>query len=109
MYPSSVVQTGVKFFGCENRMAQPLPIHSWKLIFPWVVSAVKLGASLLIRNAMTTSVKGTKAIGSRGRGQGADRIRAESGRSAAFQPRFFSFPLGACAADCGGVCGRAAW
>src|SRR5712692_3034271 len=53
MYPSSVVQTGVKFFGCENRMAQPLPIHSWKLIRPCVLSAVKLGASLLILNAMT--------------------------------------------------------
>src|SRR5215831_4574970 len=50
MYPSSVVHTGVKFFGCENRMAQPLPIQSWKLILPWVVSAVKFGASLLIRN-----------------------------------------------------------
>src|SRR6266446_7693207 len=53
MYPSSVVQTGVKFFGCENKMAHPLPIHSWKLIRPCVVSAVKLGASLLILNAMT--------------------------------------------------------
>src|SRR5712692_6034470 len=53
MYPSSVVQTGVKFFGCENRMAQPFPIHSWKLIRPCVVSAVKLGASLLILSDMT--------------------------------------------------------
>src|SRR5882672_6721872 len=35
-------------------MAHPLPIQSWKLIFPWVVSAVKLGASLLIRNAIGT-------------------------------------------------------
>src|SRR5713226_2221254 len=52
MYPSSVVQTGVKFFGCENRIAHPFPIHSWKLIRPWVVSAVKLGASLLILNDM---------------------------------------------------------
>jgi hypothetical protein len=34
-------------------MAHPLPIHSWKVIGPWVVSAVKLGASLLILNAMT--------------------------------------------------------
>src|SRR5882724_9729551 len=52
MYPSSVVQTGVKSFGCEKRMAHPLPIQSWKLIFPWVVSAVELGASLLIRSPM---------------------------------------------------------
>src|SRR5262249_40594278 len=52
MYPSSVVHTGVKFFGCEKRIAQPLPIQSWKLILPWVVSAVKFGASLLIRNDM---------------------------------------------------------
>src|SRR5262245_6101250 len=52
MYPSSVVHTGVKFLGWEKRMAHPLPIHSWKLILPWVVSAVKFGASLLIRSAM---------------------------------------------------------
>src|SRR5580704_7847051 len=50
MYPSSVVHTGVKSLGCENRMAQPSPIHSWKLILPCEVSAVKLGASSLIRN-----------------------------------------------------------
>src|SRR6266705_330793 len=55
MYPSSVVQTGVKSFGWEKRMAHPLPIQSWKLIFPWVLSAVKFGASLLIRNAMLRS------------------------------------------------------
>src|SRR2546429_9812356 len=50
MYPSSVVHTGVKSLGCENRMAQPLPIHSWKLILPCEVSAVKLGASSLMRS-----------------------------------------------------------
>jgi hypothetical protein len=42
----------VKFFGCEKRMAHPFPIHSWKLIRPCVVSAVKLGASLLILKDM---------------------------------------------------------
>ena len=42
--PSSVVQTGVKALGCENSTAQESPIHSWKLIVPWVVSAVKSGA-----------------------------------------------------------------
>src|ERR1700687_4472995 len=31
-------------------MPQPLPIHSWKLIFPCEVSAVKLGASSFMRN-----------------------------------------------------------
>src|ERR1700730_432964 len=31
-------------------MAQPLPIHSWKLIVPCEVSAVKLGASSFMRN-----------------------------------------------------------
>jgi hypothetical protein len=31
-------------------MAQPSPIHSWKLIVPCDVSAVKLGASSFIRN-----------------------------------------------------------
>jgi hypothetical protein len=30
--PSSVVQTGVKSFGCENSSAQLLPIQSWKWI-----------------------------------------------------------------------------
>jgi hypothetical protein len=43
--PSSVVQTGVKSFGCENRMAQLSPIQSWKSISPSVVWALKLGAS----------------------------------------------------------------
>src|SRR5215475_3298844 len=62
MYPSSVVHTGVKFFGCENRMAHPLPIQSWKLILPWVVSAVKFGASLLIRNAMLHSSVSTGCL-----------------------------------------------
>ena len=52
MLPSSVVQTGVKSFGCENRMAQPSPIHSWKWIVPWVVSAVKSGATSLMRSDM---------------------------------------------------------
>src|SRR5690242_21755649 len=52
MVPSSVVQTGVKSLGCENRTAQPSPIQSWKLIVPWVVSAVKLGASSLMRSDM---------------------------------------------------------
>src|SRR5262247_179911 len=52
MYPSSVVHTGVKSFGWENRMAHPFPIHWWKSIGPWVVSAVKLGASSPIRSAM---------------------------------------------------------
>src|ERR1700730_7646834 len=42
--PSSVVHTGVKSFGCENRTAQESPIHSWKRIFPWLVCASKSGA-----------------------------------------------------------------
>ena len=44
MYPNSVVQTGVKSLGWEKRMAQPSPIHSWKLTGPWLVSAEKSGA-----------------------------------------------------------------
>src|SRR4051812_21324737 len=50
MYPSSVVQTGVKSFGCENRIAQLSPIHWWKSIFPCVVLAVKFGAMSLMRS-----------------------------------------------------------
>ena len=37
MAPSSVVQTGVKSFGCETITAQLPPSHSWKLIRPSVV------------------------------------------------------------------------
>src|SRR5262245_48674585 len=51
-YPSSVVQTGVKSLGWENRIAQPFPIHSWNVMVPWVVSAVKFGASSLMRSDM---------------------------------------------------------
>src|SRR5438270_276635 len=56
MYPSSVVQTGVKSLGCEKRTAHWLPIHWWKSIGPSVVWAVKLGASSPIRNAMGTTL-----------------------------------------------------
>src|SRR5271165_810735 len=45
MYPSSVVHTGVKSLGCENRTAHDSPIHSWKRIRPMVVSAMKSGAT----------------------------------------------------------------
>lgn len=37
--------TGVKSAGCEKRMAQVSPIHSWKLMRPLVVSALKSGAT----------------------------------------------------------------
>src|SRR5580704_17178167 len=36
-------------------MAQPLPIQSWKVMGPWVVSAVKFGASELILSDMIFS------------------------------------------------------
>ena len=55
MVPSSVVHTGVKSFGWENRIAQPSPIHWWKSIGPSVVSAWKLGAVSPMRNAMDFS------------------------------------------------------
>ncbi len=48
--PSSVVHTGVKSLGCENRTAHPSPIQSWKWIVPCVVSAVKSGATSLMRS-----------------------------------------------------------
>src|SRR5437588_12837529 len=50
--PSSVVQTGVKSFGCENNSAQLLPIQSWNLILPSVVSASKSEAVAPIWSAM---------------------------------------------------------
>lgn len=43
MYPSSVVHTGVKSFGCENGIAHESAIHEWKRIHP-SVSAMKSGA-----------------------------------------------------------------
>src|ERR1700744_1626435 len=51
--PSSVVQTGVKSFGCENNSAQLLPIQSWNLILPSVVSASKSGATAPIWRAIS--------------------------------------------------------
>jgi hypothetical protein len=33
-YPSSVVHTGVKSFGCENSTAHESPIQSWKPMRP---------------------------------------------------------------------------
>src|SRR5438309_11883049 len=57
MVPSSVVHTGVKSLGCENRIAHLSPIHSWKRIFPSVVSAVKSGASSPMRTAMFASIQ----------------------------------------------------
>src|ERR1700675_913038 len=53
--PSSVVQTGVKSFGCENSSAQLVPIQSWNLILPSVVSASKSGATEPICRAISTS------------------------------------------------------
>ena len=37
MQLSSVVQTGVKSFGCEDGAAQELAIHSWKRMRPSAV------------------------------------------------------------------------
>src|ERR1700742_2023935 len=42
--PSSVVQMGVKSFGCEKIAPQESPSHSWRLIVPSLDSAVKSGA-----------------------------------------------------------------
>jgi len=42
---SSVVQTGVKSAGCENRMIHLPSCHSENLIVPCVVTAVKSGAN----------------------------------------------------------------
>src|SRR6476619_6354902 len=44
MYPSSVVQTGVKSFGCENKMAHESPSQSWNRMRPSLVSVSKSGA-----------------------------------------------------------------
>src|ERR1700688_426794 len=51
--PSSVVHTGVKSLGWENRIPHESPSHSWKLIVPSVVSAVKSGATSPSRTAIS--------------------------------------------------------
>src|SRR5262245_26856599 len=51
-YPSSVVHTGVKSLGCENSTHQEVPVQSWNLIRPLVVSASKSGARSPIRRDM---------------------------------------------------------
>jgi hypothetical protein len=43
---TSVVQTGVKSSGWENKTTQLSPIKSWNLMGPFVVSASKSGAVL---------------------------------------------------------------
>ena len=55
--PSSVVQTGVKSLGWEKRMPQLSPSHSWKLMVPSVVSAVKSGAVSPSRTAIVLLLK----------------------------------------------------
>src|SRR5262249_1723418 len=57
MYPSSVVQTGVKSFGCENSTVQESPIQSWKRIGPSDVCASKSGAvSPIVRAKLFSSL-----------------------------------------------------
>src|SRR5437660_587042 len=91
MYPSSVVQTGVKSFGCEKRMAQEFPIHSWKLIGPSVVWAVKFGASSPIRMEMASwKVRRGKVTPSRLRRhprEGLPGVRFTGPASAGYQRR----------------------
>lgn len=43
--PNSVVQTGVKSAGWENKTPQELPKYWWKSISPTVVGALKFGAA----------------------------------------------------------------
>src|SRR5215210_2175479 len=60
MYPSSVVQTGVKSFGCEKSTAQESPIQSWKRIGPSVVCASKSGAVSPSCNAIVPSLNAVR-------------------------------------------------
>src|SRR5262245_11164807 len=62
MYPSSVVHTGVKSFGWENKMPHELPSHSWNWMGPSVVSALKSGAVSPIRRVMGASLQ-TRSVG----------------------------------------------
>src|SRR3982074_2234833 len=80
--PSSVVQTGVKSFGCENNSAQPLPIQSWNLILPSVVWASKSGATEPIWSAIVRPhvIQFTREFGPaeyRGRGALSEPVHPE--------------------------------
>src|SRR5690348_15334603 len=84
MVPSSVVQTGVKSFGCENSTPQELPSQSWKRILPSVVSASKSGAVSPIANVIVnlqTSCAGkgriSRLLYKRRRGAGTAALRKE--------------------------------
>src|SRR5579864_3829977 len=90
MYPSSVVQTGVKSFGCEKSTAHESPIQSWKSISPSVVCDVKSGAVSPIFSAIFSSSRtavtipgprclalGARAAAAGDRGEGARRRHAE--------------------------------
>jgi len=50
--PNSVVHTGVKSAGCENKTPHELPSQPWKSIVPSVVVAEKLGERSPNRNAI---------------------------------------------------------
>src|SRR6266542_1411361 len=65
MYPNSVVQTGVKSFGWENRTPHDDPSHSWKRIRPSVVSASKSGARSPICRAIVSLLVSLNADSSR--------------------------------------------
>ena len=47
------MHTGVKSFGWLNSTPHESPSQSWKLILPWVVSAVKSGAVSPRRTVMS--------------------------------------------------------
>src|SRR5215469_1042807 len=90
IYPSSVVHTGVKSFGCENSTAQESPIQSWNLIRPSLESASKSGAispickdilTLLLDPNSRSKVNGRPR---RANGQGT----SESGSSAGARPAY---------------------
>src|SRR6478672_6287526 len=66
--PSSVVQTGVKSLGCENSIAQLLPIQSWNLILPSVVSASKskktapIWSTMIIPHLVEVTIEFIKSV-----------------------------------------------
>src|SRR3989475_5106156 len=89
--PSSVVQTGVKSRGCEKRMAQRSPIHSWNRIGPSVVSAMKSGAASPSLSDMSSSVMRWCPPSARGAalaaGRNADDVIREARRGVEAQHR----------------------
>lgn len=82
--PNSVVQTGVKSSGCENKIAQDSFFHSYNVRSPCVVGAVKLGA----REPSRSTEELVIFFEAKGSAQTVNEGRIDSGSEADAYPKF---------------------